>query len=73
MDMELFRHNHARYISTSVVDPGFLGQQASVFNYSAFIEHIRRKWKEEMGNSKNLRIVSFTEWDTAILAKFSIL
>ncbi|KHN75082.1 Glutamate receptor ionotropic, kainate 2 [Toxocara canis] len=56
LDMELFRHNHARFIAVDAVDPAFAGENMTVFNYSSFVQHISDKWTEHIGTNRNLRI-----------------
>lgn len=58
MDMELFRHNHARFIAMSLVDPKFLEGNLAVFNHTEFVEHIMREWAISMSDNKNLKIVN---------------
>ncbi|CAJ0927228.1 unnamed protein product, partial [Mesorhabditis belari] len=56
MDMELFRYNHARYISPYPVDPIFLKEKAHVFNFSHFKHHIAENWNTRTGFSRNLKL-----------------
>ncbi|CAI2353310.1 unnamed protein product [Caenorhabditis sp. 36 PRJEB53466] len=57
MDMELFRYNHARFISPYPVDSTFLTENRDAFNFSHFKEHIAEKWATKTENSRNLRMM----------------
>ncbi|CAI4225801.1 unnamed protein product [Auanema sp. JU1783] len=57
MDMELFRFNHARYISPYPIDDNFIVENRQIFNFSHFQEHIRSRWNSKTGHSKNLRMI----------------
>ncbi|CAB3398042.1 unnamed protein product [Caenorhabditis bovis] len=57
MDMELFRYNHARFISPYPVDPTFLTENRDAFNFTHFKEHVAEKWDLKTNKSKNLRMM----------------
>ncbi|KAF1752356.1 hypothetical protein GCK72_018910 [Caenorhabditis remanei] len=57
MDMELFRYNHARFISPYPVDSTFLTENRDAFNFSHFKEHISEKWAMKTDNSRNLKMM----------------
>lgn len=57
MNMELFRHNHARFIALSPIQLQFLNNEANTFSYADFSEHIKSLWQSINPNNKNLQIV----------------
>uniref|UniRef100_A0A0K0CX59 PBPe domain-containing protein n=1 Tax=Angiostrongylus cantonensis TaxID=6313 RepID=A0A0K0CX59_ANGCA len=57
MDMELFRHNHARYVSPYPVDATFLLENEHIFNFTEFQQFVRRKWNSKTRFHKNLKIM----------------
>ncbi|KAK0424092.1 hypothetical protein QR680_008499 [Steinernema hermaphroditum] len=68
MDMELFRHNHARFICVDPVDPTFINTTRS-FILDKFKEYVRMKWEEHNPGSKNLRMAeAVLAFDSVYLA-----
>lgn len=57
MDMSLFRHNHARFISVDVVSPDFLRNEYR-FDFKDFKQQVISNWTFENGNTKGLKMVS---------------
>ncbi|VDM52505.1 unnamed protein product [Angiostrongylus costaricensis] len=57
MDMELFRHNHARYVSPYPVDATFLLENGHIFNFTEFQQYVRRKWNSKTRFNKNLKMM----------------
>uniref|UniRef100_A0A915BD08 Uncharacterized protein n=1 Tax=Parascaris univalens TaxID=6257 RepID=A0A915BD08_PARUN len=55
-DMELFRHNHARFIAVDAIDATFIKENASVFNYSSFVDYVQDRWIEHNNGRRNLRV-----------------
>uniref|UniRef100_A0A1I7YUT7 ANF_receptor domain-containing protein n=1 Tax=Steinernema glaseri TaxID=37863 RepID=A0A1I7YUT7_9BILA len=55
MDMGLFRHNHARYISVDTIDPTFINTTRS-FHLKKFQDYVRQKWEDENPGNKNLKM-----------------
>lgn len=56
--MELFRHNHARFIALDITNPNSTLRNMQ-FNFTSFIDYIKKSWNEKMPGSKNLKIVFF--------------
>lgn len=52
--MELFRHNHARFISLSSLNLQFSEIDAEGFN-----NYIKIMWKNSNSNNKNFKFVSY--------------
>ncbi|CAI5452109.1 unnamed protein product [Caenorhabditis angaria] len=57
MDMELFRYNHARFISPHPIDDNFITEYRDTFNFTYFKEHVSSKWAIKTENNKNLKIM----------------
>ncbi|KAK6726829.1 hypothetical protein RB195_004875 [Necator americanus] len=57
MNMELFRFNHARFVSPYPVDPTFLTENHHIFNFTQFQQHIRQKWNTKTSSSKNFKLI----------------
>ncbi|CAD6189840.1 unnamed protein product [Caenorhabditis auriculariae] len=57
MNMELFRYNHARFISPYPVDANWLTENRDAFNFTHFKEHISDTWASKTENSKNLKMM----------------
>lgn len=60
MDMQFFRHNHARFIAVDVVSPVFLSQEETTFNFNEFKRQVTSNWTFENGEEKKnaLKMVS---------------
>uniref|UniRef100_A0A915DWI9 Uncharacterized protein n=1 Tax=Ditylenchus dipsaci TaxID=166011 RepID=A0A915DWI9_9BILA len=56
MDMELFRHNHARFIAVDAVYPPFLQENMAIFNFSDFKESVKNSWFKQNHGSKNFKM-----------------
>ncbi|VDK42956.1 unnamed protein product [Anisakis simplex] len=55
LDMELFRHNHARFIAVDTTDPKFIAEQANAFNYSSFVTYITERCTHCTYANRNIR------------------
>ncbi|ETN68529.1 hypothetical protein NECAME_15782 [Necator americanus] len=64
MNMELFRFNHARFVSPYPVDPTFLTENHHIFNFTQFQQHIRQKWNAKTSSSKNFKLLGEKEMST---------
>uniref|UniRef100_A0A915DVI6 Uncharacterized protein n=1 Tax=Ditylenchus dipsaci TaxID=166011 RepID=A0A915DVI6_9BILA len=74
MDMELFRHNHARFIAVDAVYPLFLQENMAIFNFSDFKESVKNSWFKQNPGSKNFKMseAAFI-FDAIYLAAHSVL
>uniref|UniRef100_A0A7E4VGJ5 Glutamate receptor n=1 Tax=Panagrellus redivivus TaxID=6233 RepID=A0A7E4VGJ5_PANRE len=55
MDMELFRHNHARFVFVSPICPDFLEAEKAHFDLEKFYGIIRKDWRLKNGKNKNFK------------------
>ncbi|KAI1700129.1 ligated ion channel l-glutamate- and glycine-binding site domain-containing protein [Ditylenchus destructor] len=75
MDIELFRHNHARFISVDATDPQFLKSNPKpAFNYSDYAANIQEHWVRRNPKNRNIKMseASFL-FDAVYLAAHSLM
>lgn len=59
MDLELFRHNHARFIAVNPINPQFLASKANNFDFTKFKNDVQFYWRKMNGRNKNFPMVLF--------------
>lgn len=57
MDLELFRHNHARFIAVNPINPNFLASKTQNFNFETFKNNVQWYWRKINGRNKNFQMV----------------
>ena len=51
MEMDLFRHNHARFVGLDPVDAMEMKQRKYLPNFDEFVEHVHAHWMAKNANN----------------------